>query len=87
MTSVAYAALWIFIFAVPWERLVMLPGLSIVTRVTGAIALGLTLLAIVISGRVRRWRVFHTAALLFVIWTGFAVWMLRMPTQKSSSAT
>ena len=79
MTSVAYASLWIFIFAVPWERLVMLPGLSIVTRVTGAIALGLTLLAIVISGRVRRWRVFHTAALLFVIWTGFAVWMLDMP--------
>ena len=39
MTSVAYAALWIFIFAVPWERLVMLPGLAIVTRVTGAIAL------------------------------------------------
>ena len=54
MTSVAYAALWIFVFAVPWERLVMLPGLSIVTRVTGAVALGLTLLAIVISGRVRR---------------------------------
>lgn len=79
MTSVAYASLWIFIFAVPWERLVMLPGLSIVTRVTGAIALGLTLLAIVISGRVRRWRVFHTAALLFVIWTGFAVWMIEMP--------
>jgi O-antigen ligase len=76
---VAYASLWIFIFAVPWERLVMLPGLSIVTRVTGAIALVLTLLAIVISGRVRRWRVFHTAALLFVIWTGFAVWMLDMP--------
>jgi O-antigen ligase len=79
MTSVAYASLWIFIFAVPWERLVVLPGLSIVTRVTGAIALGLTLLAIVISGRVRRWRVFHTAALLFVIWTGFAVWMIEMP--------
>jgi O-antigen ligase len=32
----------------------------------------------VVSGRVRRWRVFHTAAFLFVIWTGFAVWMLGM---------
>jgi O-antigen ligase len=75
MTSVAYAALWIFIFAVPWERLVVLPGLSIVTRVTGALALGLALLAIVISGRARRWRVFHVAALLFVVWTGIGVWM------------
>jgi O-antigen ligase len=79
MTSVAYAGLWIFVFAVPWERLIVLPGLSIVTRATGALALGLTLLAIVISGRVRRWRVFHTAAFLFVIWTGFAVWVLGMP--------
>jgi O-antigen ligase len=79
MTSVAYAGLWIFVFAVPWERLVVLPGLSIVTRVTGALALGLTLLAIVVYGRVRRWRVFHTAAFLFVLWTGFAVWMIEMP--------
>ena len=80
MTSVAYAGLWIFIFAIPWERLVVLPGLSIVTRITGGIALVLTVLAIVVSGRVRRWRVFHTAALLFVLWTGFAVWMLELPT-------
>ena len=80
MTSVAYAGLWIFIFAIPWERLVVLPGLSIVTRVTGGLALVLTVLAIVVSGRVRRWRVFHTAALLFVLWTGFAVWMLELPT-------
>jgi O-antigen ligase len=79
MTSVAYAGLWIFVFALPWDRLIVLPGLNIVTRVTGALALGLTLVVILVSGRVRRWRVFHTAALLFVIWTGFAVWMLQMP--------
>jgi O-antigen ligase len=80
MTSVAYAGLWIFVFALPWDRLIVLPGLNIVTRVTGALAFGLTLVVIVTSGRVRRWRVFHTAALLFVIWTGIGVWMLQMPT-------
>ena len=79
MTAIAYAGLWIFVFAVPWEGLVALPGLNIVTRATGALALGLTLLAIVISGRFRRWRVFHIAALVFVIWAGFGVWMLGMP--------
>src|SRR3990172_331985 len=76
MSSLAYAALWIFVFAVPWERLIVLPGLSIITRATGILALGLTLFAIVISGRVRRWRVFHVAALLFVLWTGVGVWIL-----------
>jgi O-antigen ligase len=80
MTTIAYAGLWIFVFAVPWDRLVSMPGVNLVTRATGALALGLTLLAIVISGRFRRWRVFHTAALLFVVWAGFGVWMMGSPT-------
>jgi O-antigen ligase len=79
MRSLAYAGIWIFVFTVPWERLVVLPGLSIVTRVTGGLALGLTLFAIVMSGRVRRWRAFHVAALLFVIWTGIGVWVRGPP--------
>ena len=68
MTSIAYGALWIFVFAVPWERLIVLPGLSIITRATGVVALGLTLFAIVVSGRIRRWRTFHVAAFMFVAW-------------------
>ncbi len=78
MTTLAYGALWFFVFAVPWERLVALPGLSIVTRVAGAVALGLTMLSIVVQGRVRRWRLFHMAAFLFVVWTGFGVWYFGM---------
>jgi hypothetical protein len=38
MTSFAYAALWIFVFSVPWEKTLALPGLSIVARVTGGLA-------------------------------------------------
>jgi hypothetical protein len=76
MISLAYAGIWIFVFTVPWERLFVLPGLSIVTRVTGGLALGLTLFAVVTSGRVRRWRAFHVAGLVFVIWTGIGVWVL-----------
>jgi O-antigen ligase len=68
MTSLAYAALWIFIFSIPWERIFALPGISIVSRVTGAVALGLALLAVVISGRFRRLHPFHVAAVLFWLW-------------------
>jgi len=75
MTSVAYAALWIFVFAVPWDRLIVLPGMSIVTKLTGGLALLLAIFAIVVSGRVRRWRLFQIAAFLFVAWTGVEVWM------------
>jgi O-antigen ligase len=77
MTSVAYAALWIFIFAVPWDRLITLPGVNIVTKVTGIVALGMTSLAIVMSGKVRRWRTFHIAAFLFVVWAGVGVWFVQ----------
>jgi O-antigen ligase len=79
MSRIAYGALWLFVLAVPWERIIALPGLYIITRATGALALLLSLLAIVVSGRFRRWRGFHTAALLFVAWTGLGVWIIGMP--------
>jgi len=70
MITLAYGFLWIFVFSMPWERLLVLPGVAIVPRVTGALALGLALLAVVISGRFRRWHVFHVVALLFWVWAG-----------------
>src|SRR5687768_2841018 len=78
MNTLAYGALWIFVFAVPWERLAAVPGAAVVTRVMGVAALGLTLIALLVSGRFRRWRLFHVAALLFVAWTGFGVLYLNL---------
>ena len=69
MTALAYGALWLFVFTIPWERVFVLPGISIVTQVTGALAAGLALLAVVLSGRFRRLHLFHVAALLFWGWT------------------
>jgi O-antigen ligase len=77
MTSIAYAALWIFVFSVPWEKILALPGLAIIARVTGGTALGLTVLAVVISGRLRRWHGFHVAAVLFWIWAGIGLFLFK----------
>jgi O-antigen ligase len=76
VTSIAYAALWIFVFAVPWDRLVTLPGVNIVSKLTGGLALGLTIFAVLFTGRVRRWRLFQIAGFLFVVWTGVGVWIM-----------
>jgi len=70
MSSVAYAALWFFVFALPWESILTLPGVYIVTKASGALALLLVLFAVVVSGRMRRLQPFHTAALIFVVWAG-----------------
>jgi O-antigen ligase len=67
MIAIAYSALWIFVFTLPWERVFALPGINIITRATGGVALGLALLAVVISGRLRRWQGLHIAAMLFVL--------------------
>lgn len=70
MNSFAYAALWFFIFTLPWERILTLPGVYIVSKASGVFALAVVLFAVVVSGRVRRLQPFHAAALVFVVWAG-----------------
>ncbi len=77
--SVPYAALWIFVFSLPWQGIIRIGGVAVVGRLTGALALACTLLAVVITGRFRRWQLFHVAAFLFVIWCGFGVFYFDMP--------
>jgi O-antigen ligase len=79
MNSVAYAALWIFVFSVPWESIIRIGGTAAISRVTGILALGVALLTAAVSGRVRRWHGFHVAALLFVMWAGCTIVITRMP--------
>jgi O-antigen ligase len=82
MTWLAYGALWIFVFVLPWERITASSGVSMLSRGTGVLALGLALLAVLISGRIRRLHLFHVAALLFVIWAGvglFGTPLLEIP--------
>ena len=67
MITLAYAALWMFVFVVPWEGVIAIDRIAIISRATGMLALGLTLLTVLLTGRVRRWRGFHVAAFLFVI--------------------
>jgi O-antigen ligase len=73
MTALAYAALWFFIFAVPWENIIVVPGLGTISRVMGIVALGFVLMAVLVTGRLRRLQFFHIAALLFVVWAGLSV--------------
>jgi len=80
MISLAYVALWIFVFAVPWENMVVFPGFGTISKALGVLALASTLIAALVSGRVRRLRLLHVSALLFVIWAGWATF--RSPDQR-----
>ena len=73
MITVAYCALWVFVFSIPWDNVLVIPGIGVITKLTGLLATGGTMLAVVFSGRFRRLHATHIAALLFVIWTGIGV--------------
>ncbi|MEO7136270.1 MAG: O-antigen ligase family protein [Gemmatimonadales bacterium] len=70
MTTVAYIALWLFCFAVPWENIIVIPGLGTISKLFGIVAMGVAVLAALSSARVRRIQPFHAVALLFVMWAG-----------------
>jgi O-antigen ligase len=73
MGSVAYAFLWLFVFCVPWEGVIRVSGVSVASRATGALALGIAMLAVLITGRLRRWNLMHVAALLFILCAGLTL--------------
>jgi O-antigen ligase len=67
MYSFAYGALWLFVFVVPWENMIVIPGLGTISKALGMFALVVTAFAPLISGRLRRLRSFHVAAMVFVL--------------------
>jgi len=73
MSRLAYGFLWMFIFCVPWEGVIRVGGVSIASRASGALALVVCLLTVVISGRLRRWHRLHFAALAFVFSAGLSI--------------
>ncbi len=78
MTAFAYVFVWLFAFALPWEStLAIMPGVGVIGKATGVLALGATLAVVVMTGRVRRWHHFHIAALLFICWLIFHLFVFR----------
>ena len=68
MRSAAFIALWFFVFAMPWENAVVLPGVGTITRVLGLVAFGAGLLSVLVDGKPRRPGAFLVLAALFVTW-------------------
>jgi O-antigen ligase len=73
MRSIAYGALWLFVFSIPWEDTIV-TRFGAISRITGMLAVGLTLIAVVVSGRIRRWHGFHLIGLLFALWSCGVLW-------------
>jgi O-antigen ligase len=68
MKKVALYGLAAFVFTIPWESAVVVPGLGSVSRVTGTASMAIAALAVLADRRLRRWTAGHLLMVLFVCW-------------------
>jgi O-antigen ligase len=80
MSKLAYAFLWVFTFSVPWENILLIPGLGsgpkgvgTIGRLVGLATAPIGVLAILARGRARPLALFHILAGCFVIWGGLTI--------------
>jgi O-antigen ligase len=64
----AHICVWLFVFAVPWEDMLVLTGLGTIGKLLGITAFGATTLHVLLRGRVRTLNAFHGAVVLFMCW-------------------
>jgi O-antigen ligase len=64
----AYVCAWLFVFAVPWEDVIVLPGLGTLSKLLGIAAFGVTALRVLLTAKVRRPVSFHWVAFAYLCW-------------------
>ncbi|MER3555717.1 MAG: hypothetical protein C4331_15630 [Meiothermus sp.] len=68
MDRLAYYLLWLYVFTIPWENIITIPGLGTLSRLVGIAAVGVGVLHVLLSGRLQLHRV-HVPAILFVLFS------------------
>lgn len=66
MQRLAYWALLLYVFTIPWEDAILIPGLGTVSRLAGLLALGVGFAYLLFSGSMRLHRL-HVVAIGFVL--------------------
>lgn len=72
LSSVAFGLFCLFVFAIPWENALLLPGVGTVSRLLGLLALPVAALAILERGRLRSPSLPLVFVCLFVVWGGLS---------------
>lgn len=73
MSRAAFVLLWVFVFVMPWENAVPIPGVGSITRLVGALSFGAALVHVVMTGRLRPPSWFQVFALLFLAWAALTL--------------
>jgi O-antigen ligase len=80
LNRMAFAALWLLIFTVPWEKSVVLPGIGTVARLVGACAFALGVLSAVVRRQIRMPSLALYVMVTFLLWTVMTAYWTLDPT-------
>ena len=67
MRCLAFGTVLIFVFVVPWENLIIIPGVGTVAKIVGIMAIVIGTLTILMREKLR-WHPFHIMGLAFTLW-------------------
>jgi len=77
VSKLAFGALWLFAFVIPFELFIRFEEFGTMGRLVGVVAFGVGLVNVVLHGRLRPLAPFHVLTLFFVLWAGLtAFWTL-----------
>src|SRR5258708_18499519 len=84
--KLAFAFLWLMVFAIPWQNALMVPGSGPIGRWIGLLAGGLGIVAIIERQRVRRPSRGNVLITLFVLWAAASYFWSRSPEETLVAA-
>ena len=79
MRTIALGLSLVFIFMIPWEGIIELPGLGTAAKLVGFVLAAFWLLTVVFTNDVRKPTVFHILVCLFALWNGLSIFWSAEP--------
>ncbi|MCB0096277.1 MAG: O-antigen ligase family protein [Caldilineaceae bacterium] len=78
MRKIAFWLSLAFIFSIPWENSVVLPGLGSIARIIGLLATASWMGKVLIKGELRRPHLFHLAMFAYIAWNAATIfWSIK----------
>jgi O-antigen ligase len=76
----AHIFVWLFVFAVPWQDMLVFTGLGTISKLLGIGALAATVLHVIFRGKLRQFTPFHFVVLAYLFWVLLSVyWATALP--------